>query len=256
MKILAITQARISSTRFPEKILKTISGESLLEIHIKRIKKSKLITKIIVATTIEPDAKKIIQIAKKQKVDYYQGSINNVLDRFYKASLNENPQWIVRLTSDCPLIDAELIDKVINHAVKNDYDYVSNTLKPTFPDGFDVEVFKYSALKKAFSEAKLLSELEHVTPYIWKNSTFLGGNLFKSDCIMNDIDYSALRLTVDTIDDYELLKQIIQLVGTNESWVTYTKTIVENPDIKKINQMHKRNEGYEKSIMNDKSLDL
>jgi spore coat polysaccharide biosynthesis protein SpsF len=128
LKILAITQARIGSTRLPEKILKTIKDESLLEIHLKRILQAKLITKLKVATTIEPDAEKIIAVADKLGVEVYKGSINNVLDRFYHTALSEKPDWVVRLTSDCPLIDPIVIDKVIQYAISNDLDYVSNTL--------------------------------------------------------------------------------------------------------------------------------
>ncbi len=253
MKILAITQARIGSTRFPEKILKTINGESLLEIHLKRAKQSKLISKLKVATTTEQDADKIVNVANLLGVDVYKGSVDNVLERFYQAAIPEAPDWIVRLTSDCPLIDAQLIDKVIEHALNNNLDYVSNTLKPTYPDGFDVEVFRFEALKRAMSEHTLKSESEHVTPYIWKNSTYMGGNKFKSDCLLNDTDYSELRITVDTKEDYEMIKKLIELFGSEKTWFDYTKSLIENPEIRKINQQYSRNEGYEKSVNNDKT---
>lgn len=251
MKILAITQARIGSTRLPEKILKTIKDESLLEIHLKRILQAKLITKLKVATTIEPDAEKIIAVADKLGVEVYKGSINNVLDRFYHTALSEKPDWVVRLTSDCPLIDPIVIDKVIQYAISNDLDYVSNTLEPTYPDGLDTEVFKFSALEKAFKEAKLTSELEHVTPYIWKNSSYKGGNLFRSDCVMNDVDYSAIRLTVDTLDDFLVIEKLVELLGTDKPWMEYVIALEQHPEIKKLNYHYKRNEGYEKSVNKD-----
>lgn len=251
MKILAITQARIGSTRLPGKILKTINGESLLEIHLKRILNSKLITKLKVATTTESDAIKIVNIASKLSIDVYQGSVNNVLDRFYQTAVTENPDWVVRLTSDCPLIDPTLIDQVIKHAIDGDYDYVSNTLKPTYPDGVDVEIFKYSALEKAIKEANLLSELEHVTPYIWKNSTYAGGTLFKSDCVTYAEDFSSIRITVDTIEDFEVIKALVEKLGTNKSWREYVNLLNQNSGIKEINQLYSRNEGYKKSVKND-----
>ncbi len=251
MKILAITQARIGSTRLPEKILKTINGESLLEIHLKRILKSKHISKLKVATTTEPDAQKIIDIAFEFGVEVFQGSVNNVLERFYNSAKNEHPDWVVRLTSDCPLIDHNLMDQIIQHAIKNDYDYVSNTLKPTYPDGVDVEVFKFSALERAYEEAQLTSELEHVTPYIWKNSTYMGGTLFRSDCILNSIDESRLRITVDTVEDFELIKTLIESIGINEPWQTYANLLKENSLLQELNSKFLRNEGYEKSIKND-----
>lgn len=251
IKVLAITQARIGSTRLSEKIIKTINGKSLLEIHLKRIQKSKLITKIKVATTIEPDAGKIEAIAAKLGIEVYKGSVDNVLERFYETAAMEKPDWVVRLTSDCPLIDPVEIDKVIQLAVDNDLDYVSNTLQPTFPDGLDTEVFKFSVLVQALKEAKHKSELEHVTPYIWKNSSFKGGTLFKSDCVMFQGDYSKVRLTVDTAEDFEVIKKLVELLGTDKSWIVYVKALQDHPEIQRINNRFARNEGYAKSIQQD-----
>jgi len=252
MKILAITQARIGSTRLPEKIMKKINGETLLEIHLKRILQSKLISKLKVATTIEPDAIQIVEISNKLGVEAYRGSLNNVLERFYLTALPEKPDWVVRLTSDCPLIDPVVIDKVINHAISKNFDYVSNTLQPTYPDGIDVEVFKFSALEKAYREAMLTSELEHVTPFIWKNSTFKGGRLFSSDCVVNEKDFSSIRLTVDTLEDFKVIEKLIIFLGTNRTWLEYVDKLEDSPEIKKINAQFQRNEGYQKSINNEK----
>jgi spore coat polysaccharide biosynthesis protein SpsF len=255
MITLAITQARIGSTRLPEKILKTIKGESLLEIHLKRILKSKMISKLKVATTTEPDADKIVAVCNRLGIDVYKGSVNNVLERFYKTALPEKPDWVVRLTSDCPLIDPVEIDKVILYAIEHDLDYVSNTLIPTYPDGIDTEVFKFSALEKAMKEATLKSELEHVTPYIWKNSNHnKGGTLFSSGCVKNEVDYSDVRLTVDTLDDFIVIEKLVELLGTEKPWFDYVKVLEDHPEIRKINEHHSRNEGYEKSVENDKNI--
>lgn len=251
MKILAITQARIGSTRLPEKILKTINGESILEIHLKRILESKAISKLKVATTTEAGNEKIESIAQKLGVDVFKGSVNNVLERFYKAAITEKPNWVVRLTSDCPLIDAEIIDNVIDFAISKNLDYASNTLEPTFPDGMDVEIFKFTALEQAFHEAILKSELEHVTPYIWKNSSFKGDNIFTSDCYKNDSDYSSIRLTVDTQEDFLVIQKLVELYGIEKDWMTYVNGLQEHPDIRKINENFQRNEGYEKSTKED-----
>jgi len=180
------------------------------------------------------------------------GSLVNVLERFYLTALPESPDWVVRLTSDCPLIDPEVIDHVINSAVARNFDYVSNALNPTFPDGIDVEVFKFSALEKAYHEARLTSELEHVTPYIWKNSTHNGGNLFSSDSIINDYDFSSIRLTVDTIEDFRVIEKLIESLGTDKSWLEYVNFLEDNPEIKQINAQFQRNEGYQKSINHEK----
>lgn len=252
MKILAITQARFGSTRFPGKILKKIKSESLLEIHLKRVLNSKLISKLKVATTKEAGAIKIIEICNQLGIEYYQGSVDNVLERFYFTALSEKPDWVVRLTSDCPLIDSEVIDTVISKAINNNYDYVSNTLKPTYPDGMDVEVFKFSALEKAFKEAQLLSEKEHVTSFIWKNSSFFRNSIFTSECIKNDINYSDYRLTVDTIEDFNLIEKIVLELGSNSPWIDYVNFLKKNSEFQKINKTSLRNEGYIKSLNNDK----
>ncbi len=222
-----------------------------MEIHLKRVKKSKLITKLKVATTIEPDAEKIVAVAKKLGIEVHKGSVNNVLDRFYQTASPENPDWVVRLTSDCPLIDPVEIDKVIQHAIDNDLDYVSNALEPTYPDGMDAEVFKFSALEKAFKEAKMTSELEHVTPYIWKNSSFKGGTLFRYDCVMNEKDYSFIRITVDTLEDFLVIEKLVKLLGTDKPWMDYVRAMEQHPEIEKLNAQFKRNEGYEKSLKKD-----
>jgi spore coat polysaccharide biosynthesis protein SpsF len=254
MNVLALTQARIGSSRLPGKILKTIEGESLLEIHLKRVLKSNRIDKLMVATTLEPGIEKVEAICSRLNVGVYKGSLTNVLERFYEAASTVKPKWVVRLTSDCPLIDHTLIDAVIDFAVSSDLDYASNTLNPTFPDGVDVEVFKFSALEKAMSEAKLESEKEHVTPFIWKNSTFNGVNTFKSDCFLFEADYSNIRLTVDTNEDFEVIKSLIELKGSNMPWISYVKALQDHPDLMKLNESHMRNEGYAKSLNNDKII--
>ena len=172
-KIILITQARTGSTRLPGKILKEIKGKSLLEIHLERLKKCKNVSEIIVATTTNIEDELIYNKSIELGVSSYRGSEFDVLDRFYKSIENKNPDWIVRVTSDCPLIDPKLVDDVITYAIKNNKDYVTNILIEHFPDGQDIEVFKYTALKKAWENAILNSEREHVTPYIKKNSDFL-----------------------------------------------------------------------------------
>lgn len=251
MKILAITQARYGSTRLPAKILKEVCGMTLLEIHLRRVLQSKLISKLKVATTTEEGAKFIVSIADKVGVESYQGSVNDVLDRFYQTVKSENPDYVVRITSDCPLIDPVIIDKTIATCVESGYDYASNTLIPTYPDGMDVEVFKCSVLEKAWQEATLQSEREHVTPYIWKNSTVKGGKLFRSINVTNDEDWSEERITIDTLDDFLLVENLIKQLGIEKSCADYVAYLNSHEDIKSINQHYSRNEGYNKSLLND-----
>jgi len=251
MKILAITQARYGATRLPGKVLKTIGDETLLETQLKRTLKSKLINKLKVATTTEPEADRIVAIANKLGVESFQGSMEDVLERFYLAAQPENPDYVVRLTADCPLIDPIEIDKVIKECVTGGYDYVSNTLEPTFPDGIDVEVFKLSALEKAHQEAILKSDREHVTPYIWRNSSFKGGQIFSSFCLKYPEDFSKYRLTVDTPKDFILIKKLILSLGADKDWLDYVNYLKKNPELMDINAKYERNEGYQKSLKKD-----
>ncbi|MEG0796903.1 MAG: glycosyltransferase family protein [Odoribacter sp.] len=251
MKILAITQARYGSTRLPAKILKEVNGMTLLEIHLRRILRSKLISKLKVATTNEEGAKYITDIADKLGVEYYQGSVDDVLERFYKTAEPECPDYVVRLTSDCPLIDPEIIDRVVQKCIDTGCDYVSNTLALTFPDGIDTEVFRFSALKDAYEKAELKSEREHVTPFIWKNSSFKGGTMFTSDNYYNTEDLSLERITVDTAEDFELIRRLIEKLGIDCPYTDYIEFLNRDNNIRSINQHFTRNEGYEKSLKND-----
>ena len=247
MKILAITQARVGSSRLPGKILKKIGNQTLLEIHLRRILKSKRISKLKLATTEEDQVGRIIDIARICQVDYYQGSLNNVLDRFYYTSIQEKPDWVVRLTSDCPLIDAELIDELIDFALANDLDYTSNCLEDAFPDGQDVEVFKFSALEVAWEKATSNVDKEHVTSYIYNNSTVKGGGVFNSMYFPSERGYSCVRMTVDEAPDFEVIKALVNNLGTEASWREYSSEYL-NTDIHKINQGIIRNEGFIKSL--------
>ena len=250
IKTILITQARTGSTRLPGKILKEVQEKSLLEIHIERLKKCNNVSEIIVATTTNFEDEVIYNKSIELGVNSSRGSESDVLDRFYKSVEDKNPDWIVRVTSDCPLIDPKLVDDVIAFTIKNNKDYVTNTLIENFPDGQDIEVFKYTALKKAWENAILNSEREHVTPYIRKNSDFNGGNLFTSlnyDC---QSDFSKIRMTVDEIRDFELITLLINDLGTEKSWLEYTNYIIQE-DLVKINNKIIRNEGLLKSLKND-----
>ena len=221
VKTLCIVQARVGSTRLPGKVLKTIGGKTLLETHLERALKSKKITKLKVATTIEAGADEIVTIANKLGVGSFNGSINDVLERFYLCALSENPDYVVRLTSDCPLIDPLEIDKVIGKCIMGKYDYVANTLELTFPDGMDVEIFTFSALRIAYQKAVSKSDREHVTPYIRRNSSVKGGKMFSSFSVRYPEDFSRYRLTVDTQEDFNLIKNLIIHLGANKNWLDY-----------------------------------
>ena len=241
-KVFIITQARLKSTRLPEKILKEIQGKSLLQIHLESLQRSRYFKNLVVATTRERGIEKVIKLLKRMSIKYYQGSTKDVLDRYYKTLVPYNPDYIVRVTSDCPLIDGNLIDQVIDFALKKKVDYVSNTLVEDYPDGQDIEVISWNALKKAWKLAKVKFDREHVTPYIKNNSTFNGRSLFTSQNFPCQQDYNRIRMTLDEHDDYNAIQVLIKNLGFERDWLTYTEYIKNNPSLFS-NQSIIRNEG-------------
>jgi spore coat polysaccharide biosynthesis protein SpsF (cytidylyltransferase family) len=235
MKIIAITQARYGSSRLPGKVLKKIGSKELLTIHLERINHSKRINKLIVATTSEPEADLIVQLALQNNCGVYRGSMSDVLDRYYQAAKNEKPDYVVRITSDCPLIDATLMDEIIDYCIAGNLDYCSNTLMRTFPDGEDVEVFRFAALEKAWKEAVLQADREHVTPYIWRNSSVKGGSMFVSFNYTNSEDFSGIRITVDEASDFRLIQKLVLAMGSDKSWKDYAFFLRKNPKMMEIN---------------------
>jgi glutamate-1-semialdehyde 2,1-aminomutase len=236
---LAIVQARMGSIRFPGKVLKKINNKSLIEILLSRLSKSKNIDKIILATSIASVNDKLSQEVKALGYDVFRGSENNVLDRYYLAAKQYSPSTIVRITGDCPLIDPVLVDQVIDRYIKNDVDYVSNNHPPTYPDGLDTEVFSFQSLEDSWQNAKKNYELEHVTPYI------LNKTRFKKLSFENEIDCSKERWTVDEIEDFEVIKNIISHFSPNIffSWQEVFELKNNHPNYFSANKNIIRNEG-------------
>jgi spore coat polysaccharide biosynthesis protein SpsF len=249
MSILAITQARLRSSRYPEKILKEVCpGKSLLQLHLERILKSKYIDNVCVATTFEEGVESILAIAEKVGVQSFQGSEVDVLERFVGA-INQNdemPEYVIRLTSDCPLIDSAIIDKCIESIKEKKVDYLSNIFNPTYPDGQDVEIFTTQSLIIAQEETTEEIYREHVTPYIWLNSTMKGKDKFTSFSIENDENFSDLRITLDYEEDYIVIKKLVELKGENATWLEYALELRSNTELRNINKKFKRNEGSKK----------
>ena len=249
-QIIIITQARIGSSRFPEKVLKKLGRSTLLGTHLQRLKRSKKAHKIIIAAANELRSKEIENIAKQEEVDFIVGSTEDLLDRYYQIAKIYKPDLIIRVTSDCPLVDPLLIDKIIEMAEVNNLDYASNTLMESFPDGQDIEIFSFETLQTAWNEATLYSEREHVTPFIKKNCDFNQGSLFKAMNYVSDKNYNKVRMTVDEPVDLEAISIIIKKLGSDKDWLTYTNFILENSKNFK-NQEIIRNEGYLKSLKLD-----
>ena len=209
MKVVCLVQARVGSTRLPGKILKEICGKTILHHEIDRLKKCKEIDEIVIATTDKEDDDKIVNEAKKLSVKYFRGSENDVLSRFYYAAKENNADIIVRVTSDCPCIDFEILDKMLIY-FKDKYkekqiDYLSNTINRTYPRGYDIEIFTFSALEKSYINAEKEYEREHVTPYIYDKT-----NNFLKLSFENKEDYSKYRVTLDTIEDFIVIKNIFE----------------------------------------------
>ena len=245
-----ITQARMGSTRLPGKVLQKVCGKELLRIHLDRLIVCKNVSEIIVATTTNTEDDKILEYLQNSQYKTYRGSEDDVLDRYYQAVKDYKPDWVVRVTSDCPLLDPILVDKVIEFAQNKGVDYCSNTLIEQFPDGQDVEVFTFNALEKAWNESKKLSEREHVTQYIKNNSNFYGHKAFNAINYPAPTDYSDIRMTVDEDRDLLLLEQLVSKLGFEKSWIEYTNYIIEHK-LFDINKGIIRNEGLLKSLMKD-----
>lgn len=247
----AVIQARMGSTRLPGKTMMTIEGEPLLGHLVKRIKAANYVNDIIIATTVNKRDDEIVEFAINNNLKFYRGSEDDVLDRFYNACLEFSVDTIVRVTPDCPLLDPRVVDIVISKYIEGNYDYVSNVIIPTFPDGLDTEVFSFKSLKKAWYEAKLLSEREHVTAYIIKHP-----NKFRLFNVKKEGEnLSWMRWTVDTQRDLEFIRAVF-LTMKCRNGIFYSEDVIDalknKPDLMKINAGISRNEGYLKSLQKDK----
>lgn len=247
VKTLLITQARLGSSRLPGKVLKTIQGKTLLQIHLDRLRSCKRVDTIVVATTTNPADAEIAQLSQQWGYASFRGSEQDVLDRFYQAARTLQPTWVVRVTSDCPLLDPKLVDKVIDFAQQQQVDYCANVIVENFPDGQDVEVFRFSALERAWHESTATHDREHVTPYIRNNSTALGKSRFSSVNYPSPEDFSKIRMTVDEPRDFDLIERLITDLGAERSWEEYTSYIIDH-QLGAINFGIIRNEALRKNL--------
>ena len=250
MSIIAILQARMSSTRLPNKVLKLIVNKPMLQLQIERIQQAKLIDKIVVATSTMDEDNTIEQLCYQLNISCYRGSLDNVLDRFYQAASKFNATHIVRLTGDCPLIDPQIIDNVVALHLKQKSDYTSNCRIPCLPDGLDVEIINKNSLKTSWIYASRPSEKEHVTQYIRNNE-----DLFKLVDYQHSPDLSAHRWTVDEPDDFEFVNKVYQNLYNKK--VNFTTSDIlslleKQPELTTINCQINRNEGLIKSLKIDK----
>ena len=249
MKIGAIIQARMSSTRLPGKVLRNLpSGSDITVLGqvIRRVKKAKRVGEVIVAVTRQRRDDPLLGVIRKEKVKHFRGSAENVLSRYFHCARKNRLDVIVRISSDCPCVDPKIVDLAIEKHIKEKADYTSNTLKRSYPRGLDVEVFGFDALKKAHKKAGKYYEKEHVTPYIYENR-----RLFKIAEIKADKKSHApdIRITLDTEEDYTLLAGVFAFLYRKDKFFgapEIKKLFKKNPWLKTINKGIKQKKLSEK----------
>lgn len=234
MKIVAIIQARMGSQRLPGKVMMDLAGEPMLVRNVNRVRRAKTIQEIVIATTTQTSDDTIVDLCIKRGWVYFRGSEHDVLDRYYQASMVHSADAIVRITSDCPLIDAEIIDRVVTEFASRQphIDYASNVIfHRTFPRGLDTEVMRFSALERAWYEASDPTHREHVTSYIYHNI-----DLFKIHEVLSRCDLSAMRWTVDTAEDLAFVRRIFNHFGHDQfSWGDVLAVLTQFPHWQEIN---------------------
>jgi spore coat polysaccharide biosynthesis protein SpsF len=233
MKIVAIIQARMGSTRLPGKVMMDLFGEPVLVRDVNRLQRSELLDEIAIATTTLSADDQIVSLCKERGWQYFRGDENDVLDRYYQAAWTFNADVIVRITSDCPMIETEIVDRLIREFLaRPDIDYASNTLPPrTFPRGLDTEVMTFEALERAWMEDKDPKLREHVTPYIYRNP-----NKFKIQSVVNDTDLSFHRWTLDTPEDLAFIRTVYEYFGNDDfTWTDVVEYLEKHPEVSKIN---------------------
>jgi spore coat polysaccharide biosynthesis protein SpsF (cytidylyltransferase family) len=241
-----IVQARMGSSRLPGKVMKKVGDKFLLDYVLEQLKSSKNIEKIIVATTTLTNDDIICQYVSSKNIKFFRGSSDDVLDRYYQCAKKFTVDTIVRITADNPLIDPNIIDRVINEYSNKKVDYVTNTLDRTFPYGTEVEIFSFKTLEKAWKNAIKSSEREHVTPFIRDpKNKFILMNIKHSE------NHSYLRYTVDRMSDLKLVKEIIKNISTRPIVIQdIIKLYKQKPEIFEINKNIKH-DGYESSLKKD-----
>jgi len=232
VRITAIVQARMGSTRLPGKVLMDLGGKTVLARVVQRLRRARLLHEIVVATTVSPADAAIAEECDRLGVRVFRGSEDDVLERYYRAAAECGSEAILRITADCPVIDGELVDAVIQLWADEKVDYASNGLRLTFPRGLDAEVFRRDALERAWREARLPHQREHVTPYFYEHP-----ELFSLASLVNGTDYSHDRWTLDTDADLELLRAIYQSFGNRDQfrWKEIIQLMEREPQLCALN---------------------
>jgi glutamate-1-semialdehyde 2,1-aminomutase len=239
VKVVAIVQARMGSTRLPNKVMKPIHGIPMIELLLFRLARSTEVDQVVVATSIDDGNRPLAEFVRKIGFTCEQGSENDVLDRYVQAARAHEADVVVRITGDCPLVDPELVDECIRRFRTSDVDYFTNTMPPTYPDGLDIEICTLKALERAMQETSKPYDHEHVTPYLREPGRF------KTAAMQYDHDLSALRWTVDEPADFSVIEKVFSHFHPRRdfSWREVLALQYQQPDIFSINQNIVRNEG-------------
>ncbi|HIF11196.1 MAG TPA: spore coat protein [Sneathiellales bacterium] len=250
--IAAIIQARTSSKRLPGKVLMPLLGMPMLGRQIERVRHARTLDEIVVATSHDPSDQALVDFCQSINIRCVRGDLDDVLERYHLAAEVVGASVIVRLTGDCPLCDPGVIDALVDKYAMGGFDYVSNTLSPTFPDGLDTEAFSRQALDTAYRCAELPSEREHVTSYIKNSEAFTKFNF------ENDVDLSGLRWTIDEPEDFELIRRIFEeLYPQNPMFgMSDILNLLERHSAwSDLNRHIGRDEGYARSLMEDETYE-
>lgn len=233
MKVVAIIQARMGSTRLPGKVLQDIGGDTMLARVVRRTQRASLLDDILVATTTKAADDAIVAECNRLHVPVYRGSEDDVLDRYYQAARMTQPDAVVRITSDCPLIAPDVIDKVIAAFARNWPDYASNFIKRTYPRGLDTEIIRFAVLEQAWQAAAESYQRAHVTPYIHQQP-----DKFRLLSVENETDYSHYRWTVDTPDDLTFVQMVYSRLGNDDSfsWLDALDLLRREPSLAELNR--------------------
>jgi spore coat polysaccharide biosynthesis protein SpsF len=231
-RIAAVIQARMGSTRLPGKVLADILGKPMLWRVVERVRASRTVDQVVVATSIKAEDDQIAELCQLQEVACFRGSEEDVLDRYYQAAREYRGEIVVRITSDCPLIDRDVIDKTVLSFLKEEVDYASNSIVRTYPRGLDTEVFTFEALERAHAEARQPYQRSHVTPYLYENPA-----LFRILSVTAEADHSACRWTVDTKEDLAFVRAVYGRLGAeNCGFEEVLRFMREFPQLAELNR--------------------
>jgi len=233
MNIITIIQARMGSTRLPGKVMLDLCGKTVLARVVERVQRSRRAGDVVVATTTQPADDRVLEECMRLGAKVFRGSESDVLDRYYRAAKQSAADAIVRICSDCPLIDPEIVDRTIQSFLDEQADYASNALERSYPRGLDTEIMTWDALERCWREARAFYQRSHVTPYIYENP-----RQFKIVRVRSEEDYSDCRWTLDTPEDLKFIRAIYDRMEDKErfSWRDVLQVLEEEPELAELNQ--------------------